>query len=68
MAGEHDGVNRDVDREGDAAKHELIASRQSIGIEDWQNVLCDEISLVAGFAGAAAKTILERRQRADPAR
>ena len=68
MAGEHDRVNRDVDREGDAAKHKLIASRQSIGVEDWQNVMCDEISLVAGFAGAAAKTILERRQRADPAR
>jgi len=67
-AGEHDGVNRDVDREGDAAKHELIASRDSVGVEDWQNVMCDEVPLVAVFPGAAAKPILERRQRADPAR
>ena len=67
MPDENERVDGDVDGERQAAEHELIAPRQAVRIEHRQNVMRDEVALIARFAAGAAQAVFERRQRADPA-
>src|SRR5688572_10933632 len=60
MADDDKCVHRDVDGKRHAAEHELIGARQTVGIKHRQNIVRDEIALIAGFAACAAQMILER--------
>jgi hypothetical protein len=59
-------VEQDVDSEGQAAQPDLDWSRQVRRIEQWQDVVLDELTLLDGRPATLTKVVLERRQRTDP--
>jgi hypothetical protein len=60
-------INGGIEDHDHEAHNHLALSRESIWIEDWKEVICDEVAVIAGLARLRAQPILQRCQRTDPA-
>jgi hypothetical protein len=60
-------VDADVQSQRKASEEQLIATREAVRIEDWKNVMGDEVALVGCFSLLTAQTVFEGCQWADPA-
>ena len=65
---QHQGVGGRIHGQYQAAQEEREPAREGLGVEQRQEVVLDEAAGVAGLARALAEPVLERGERADPAR
>src|SRR5919106_1787475 len=61
-------VRHRVDRHHHGPEHELEAGAEAGGVHDGNQVMLDEAAAVAGQARPGPEVVLERRERAHPAR
>ena len=66
-ASQHPCIGDDVHHHDESADGVLRIARESLRIEDREDVVCDEVARVVVQSGAAPQHVLERRERTDPA-
>ena len=60
-------VNRGVEDDHQCSKSELDLTGETGGIDEWQQIVLDEVPLIASAASRLSKSVLEGCQRADAA-